>query len=120
MGTDTLHIDMEYAADHVRVSLSGQLHAENDSRLISVMVQSLDKTTGGAILECSGLEYISSAGIRALLVVGKKLQAAGKGRLVLVAMQGAVKQMAELAGLTNLFPICETMEQAEAILRHGT
>ncbi len=119
MSIDNLRIDIEDTPNHVSVSVAGQLHAENDSRLISIMMQCVEKTAGGIILDCGGLDYISSAGIRALLVVGKKLLAARKGKLILVAMRGPVKQMAELAGLNNLFPICETMEQAEALLRQG-
>ena len=56
------------------------------------------------VLDLSGIEYISSAGLRVLLLVAKKLRAAG-GEVVLCALGPAVRQVFELAGFLSIFPI---------------
>ncbi len=117
MNIAELRIDIEKVDNHILVNLSGYLNADNDARLTSLMLQHLENVDGGAILECGNLEYISSAGIRALLMVGKKMETGRKGVLVLVALQGPVRQMAEIAGLDKLFAVCDTLEQAEALMK---
>ena len=54
-------------------------------------------------IDMSGLDYLSSAGLRALLVAARRLQEA-QGTLVLVGLRGMVKEVLEIAGLTNVFP----------------
>ena len=117
MNIAELSIDIERIDNHILVRLSGYLNADNDSRLTSLMLQHLEDVDGGAIVECGNLEYISSAGIRALLMVGKKMESRRKGVLVLVSLRGPVRQMAEIAGLDKLFTVCETLEQAEGLMK---
>ena len=56
------------------------------------------------VLDFGGVEYISSAGLRVLLLVVKRLRAAG-GELVLCTLGPAVRQVFELAGFIAIFPI---------------
>jgi len=64
------------------------------------------------VVQCSGLVYISSAGLRSVLVSGKKLQAQ-QGRLVFVALQDTVKEVFEISGFSSLF---QTFASEEAAL----
>ena len=54
-------------------------------------------------IDMGGLDYLSSAGLRALLVAARRLQEA-QGTLVLVGLRGTVKEVLEIAGLTNVVP----------------
>ena len=64
------------------------------------------------VVQCSGLVYISSAGLRSVLVSGKKLQAQ-QGRLVFVALQDTVQEVFEISGFSSLF---QTFASEEAAL----
>ncbi len=65
------------------------------------------------VLDLAGVDYISSAGLRSLLVVAKKVQAA-KGCLVLCALTPTVLNVMTLSGFHQLLKICATQPEALA------
>jgi anti-anti-sigma factor len=68
--------------------------------------------TRSLLLELSSLEYLSSAGLRSLLVVGKALKEL-EGKLVLVCGPGLPRQILQSAGYDKLFPISNSLEEAQ-------
>lgn len=62
-------------------------------------------------LDGSALEYISSAGLRVLLSLTKKIKAAG-GRIALGGLQPQVKEIIEIAGFSSIMPVFSTAEEA--------
>jgi len=67
------------------------------------------------LLDLSGVEYISSAGLRVFLMLARKVKEAG-GRLVLCAMGGSVRQVFDLAGFTPLFAVGPSLALGQARL----
>jgi len=63
------------------------------------------------VVNVEGVDYMSSAGLRAILVLGKAVQNGG-GVLALCGMKGTVKSVMELAGFRNLFPLYDSVEAA--------
>ncbi|HBN08614.1 MAG TPA: anti-sigma factor antagonist [Cyanobacteria bacterium UBA8530] len=63
------------------------------------------------ILDLSGLEYVSSAGLRGILSVAKKMKAAG-GSLSLCGLSGLVLEVFTVSGFDNFLPIFEDIEKA--------
>lgn len=63
------------------------------------------------VFDCAALTYVSSAGLRAFLVLHKRLHAAGR-RLRLCALQPAVRQVFDLSGFSDIFELHPTLEQA--------
>ena len=64
----------------------------------------LDATQGTVTLDCGGLEYISSAGLGALLKVQKRLMKSGKG-LVLVGASKHIWDIFHFSGFDQIFEI---------------
>jgi anti-anti-sigma factor len=64
------------------------------------------------ILNLAALEYLSSAGVRALVVMQKTL-AAKQGRMVLLSPRPQVKEVLRICGLENLAPQAESIEAAQ-------
>ena len=60
------------------------------------------------LLDLSGLEYLSSAGIRVILATAKALDALG-GKMVLCAMRGYVKEVFDISGFSALIPTADTV-----------
>ena len=56
------------------------------------------------VLDLSQLNYISSAGLRSVLTLGKQLKA-GKGRLALCSLSGFIKEVIELSGFNAFLPV---------------
>ena len=68
------------------------------------------------ICECAATKYISSAGLRVLLLAAKNLKRAG-GQLALVCAKSSyVYEIFELAGITHVIPVFETADEAVARL----
>lgn len=71
----------------------------------------IDEGEKVVILDFKGLEYISSAGLRSILSIGKRLKAQG-GKLLFYNMNIMVKHVFEISGFASMFPIFDTLEQA--------
>jgi len=65
------------------------------------------------VLDLGGLDYISSAGLRAVLVSAKKLKAQG-GALSLCALSEPVREVFDISGFAAVFPLFDTLEAALA------
>lgn len=70
-----------------------------------------DNQRKNLVVDLATVDYLSSAGLRAVLALGKQIPAAG-GRLALCGIQGGVKEIFEMAGFLGLFPVGATIEDA--------
>jgi anti-anti-sigma factor len=69
---------------------------------------------GGAMqvfIDLSGLEYVSSAGLRVLLSAAKRIKQA-QGKLALASPSPQVRQVFNMAGFSSILPIFETIDDA--------
>ncbi len=64
------------------------------------------------ILDFSEVSYMSSAGLRFLLIASKKT----KGKVVLFGVNDAVKQVIEIAGFVSMFKFSRSQDEAVEIL----
>ncbi len=67
------------------------------------------------VVDLSGVEYVSSAGLRVFLMLARNVKASG-GTLVLCALSASVRQVFDLAGFTTLFTVEASTEDAFARL----
>ena len=85
------------------VVLSGRV----DSSTAPQLTEALEGITGGGrfkiVLDMSDLEYMSSAGFRALLSSQRVCKRYNRGEIVLATVPERVKEALELAGFTELF-----------------
>jgi len=78
-----------------------------DSSTAGQFTQALEKITNAGrfkiAIDMSGLEYMSSAGFRALLAAQRVCKRYNRGELVLVSVPERIQEALELAGFTELF-----------------
>lgn len=67
------------------------------------------------VIDLAGLDYISSAGLRSLLVLAKKA-AAGQGRVAIAAARDVVKEVFAISGFGAIFPMADSVESAIGLL----
>lgn len=65
------------------------------------------------VLDLGVLDYISSAGLRSILGVDKKIRAQG-GKLALCCLKGMVKEVFQISGFAGMFSIFDATEEALA------
>lgn len=85
------------------LSLSGRLDTETASDLELAVQDLLQAGCSKFVLDLSGVGYVSSAGLRVLLMLAKTVD--GKGSLGLAALNTSVRQVFDVAGFTPLFSI---------------
>lgn len=63
------------------------------------------------VVDMSGLEYISSAGLRSILASAKKLKAQG-GDLAFCCLSGIVAEVFAVSGFSKLLPVLASLDDA--------
>jgi len=63
------------------------------------------------VLDFGGLEYVSSAGLRCLLVASRQMKAA-KGRILVAGMQPMVAEIFAISHFDMLFEVSPTVREA--------
>ncbi len=81
---------------------------EFETRLLAALDES--KTV---VVDCAVLDYISSAGLRVLLVAAKHNRTSG-GRLALAALRENVREVFEISGFSAIFALHPTVAAAVA------
>lgn len=71
----------------------------------------IERGENNLIINCRGLGYISSLGLRVFLMAQKKI-IASKGKLFLCELSRPVLETIGIAGFTTIFKIFETEEEA--------
>ena len=87
------------------VAVSGRV----DSATAAKLGEAFEEITKGGVykivLDMSNLEYMSSAGLRALIVTQKECKRFNRGEVVLASVPQRIKEALELAGFIPLFTI---------------
>ncbi len=93
------------------LKVSGRLDASTASELEKSLIDLFDAGEKYILVDFAGLEYISSVGLRVLLMSAKKAKAAG-GKVVLCGLQEHVSEVFEIAGFTAIFEIFDDSDAA--------
>jgi anti-anti-sigma factor len=111
---------MEFAQDQVGevaiVKLTGRLDSSTAQPAEENFAQMLRGGTSRLAIDMSRLEYISSAGLRVLLVVAKKVQQA-KGKMVLFGLVPNVREVFSVSGFDKILAIQSDADAAVASVR---
>ncbi len=87
-----------------------------DSATAPQLAQTLEKANEDGkyklVMDMSELEYMSSAGFRALLAAQRNAKKYNRGEVVLVGVPDRIREALELAGFTELFKTFDDPLQA--------
>ena len=111
-------MDFEQSAkdDAVVLKVAGRMDAMTAPEFEKECAAIIDTGEKNICVEMSGVEYISSAGLRSVLLVGKKLKALGGG-LAFYELSGMVSEVFKMSGFSSIFPVGESQSDALAKLR---
>src|SRR5437660_4579363 len=106
-----MNVTVSQTGDTQVFSLLGRLDSDAAPQFERQCLQDLKSDAQALILDLSGVDYVSSAGLQTILSAGKILEARG-GRLVLCVPKGLPRQIIESAGFHRLFTVCSSLEEA--------
>ena len=85
------------------IKVKGRVDSATAPEFAKALENSNSKSRFNIVVDMSELEYMSSAGFRALLATQRNCKRYNRGELVLVAVPVRIKEALELAGFTELF-----------------
>jgi len=108
-----MEINVRTEGDVQILAISGHLDTKTakgaEDALNDVMANGKNKI----LIDCTGLDYISSVGLRVLLSTTKKLKKSN-GKLHLSGMNPTVKEVFDISGFSTIFSIFGTAPEAIA------
>jgi len=93
------------------LALSGRLDTMTAKSLEEKILGVINAGERHLVVDCSLLDYVSSSGLRVLLMAAKRLHNAN-GKIVLCSLKDHVKQVFDLAGFSSIFPVHGSREEA--------
>lgn len=111
----SMEISEVRADKHLQVSPNGRLDATTAPVLQEKLLGLIEAGDHRMVLDFSGLDYVSSAGLRVVLIVAKRLKGVG-GALALCGMKPHIKEVFDIAGFSSMLSIYATPEEAASAL----
>lgn len=99
----------------MELSISGRLDAVSAVEADKDFNKVIDAGHENLLFNLDNLDYISSAGLRVLLVAAKRIQQNG-GKVVLCSLSNNVKEVFEISGFSSIFNIFPTNTDATDFL----
>jgi anti-anti-sigma factor len=105
----------QLVAEATFLAISGRLDSETARAFETTLTASLDRGVRALALDLSGLEYVSSAGLRVFLLAAKRAKAEAVP-FALFGLQPQVAKVLEVSGFAKILPIAGDRQGALAAL----
>lgn len=92
---------------------SGGIDSTNAKVFTARIIDTVQTRQCNVIIDFQKVKYVSSAGFRSLLIIGKSIESTQR-KLVLCGMGPEVRRVFEIAMFNELFVICPSREDAAA------
>lgn len=110
-----MSLSREKKGDVLVVSATGQINSANAADMEREMLQWVEEGERKWVLDMSAVEYISSAGLRVVLRLAKRLKQ-NSGYLVLCSLQPHVLEVFDISGFLSILDVADSREAAESRL----
>jgi len=107
------NIQLDENGDLDILRLDGSLDAYSFPRLEATLSQLQENERNRVILDCSSLEYVSSAALGALIGFARRAREKS-GDLKLANLSPKIYNIVELLGFNKILEVCETTDDAAA------
>jgi stage II sporulation protein AA (anti-sigma F factor antagonist) len=106
----------EMVDDVLLLSIEGQINGNNAASLEQNLRAYVDKALYRIALDFTGVDYISSAGLRVVLLLAKQLKEHA-GALALFGLRKSVLDIFEMCGFVDILTIVKSREDALAKIK---
>ena len=113
-----MNVNIESVAGVTVAQPAGRLDFGAAAAFQQQLEQAVAAKPGGLVVDCSSLDYVSSAGLRVFLVAARAAKAAGIGFAV-SDLKPAVKEVFDLTGFGNVITLCADRAAAIASATHA-
>jgi anti-anti-sigma factor len=96
------------------IKAEGDINATSCSQLEEALTTLIDQGRLRLVLDLAGVRYVSSAGLRVLLIVAKRLT--GKGGFALSRAGEPVRQVLDMTGFSGIIKVIPGLDEAVALV----
>ena len=89
----------------------GRIDSTNSNVFETKLLEVIDKGNNTLIIDFSKIAFISSAGLRVLLIAAKKVKPFN-GSIILTGLSADTQEVFDISGFTSIFTIFKTIEDA--------
>ncbi len=107
----SLDLSTETSGDATVVIPVGRIDGSTASPFQEALLKLIDEGAGSLVVDFEKIEYISSAGLRVLLLAAKQLQAGGR-KIVLCSMRDHISEVFKISGFNEILAIHPTRQEA--------
>ena len=93
------------------LTLKGRLDANTADEFRGKILQIIEDGTHNIVLDCGGLDYISSAGLRVMLEATKKIKLS-QGKIVLCSLRPYIQEIFEVSKFDAFLPLVPSLDDA--------
>lgn len=106
-----MEIDVRNDGSALIVSVTGRIDTLSSSEFQNRLEELLQQVPQELVLDFARLEYVSSSGLRSIVVIAKKIWNQG-GKLGCCALQPVVRDVFEVSGLGAKIDLFDSVSQA--------
>lgn len=106
-----MEITEEKTGNVLTVALDGRLDANTAKNVEERILKRIEEGHRQLVVDLARLDYISSVGLRVLMLAAKRLKG-GNGSAVVCSLQPSIRQVFEIAGFHTLFRIYDSRAEA--------
>jgi anti-anti-sigma factor len=106
-----MEISEKSVEGHTVIDLGGQIDSTASKEFEEFLVGVIDKGTHTMIVDFKNVKFISSAGLRVLLLAGKKVKPYG-GKVILCNLSKDVREVFDISGFSTIFSIYSDLTEA--------
>lgn len=106
-----MNIRVDRTGNHAVLLAEGHIDSTNSTEFQQAIGEAVEETDRAIVLDCQDLTYISSAGLRVVLLVSKDLQRQGT-KLAICSLQEPVREVFVISGFDRIIPIHESADTA--------
>jgi anti-sigma B factor antagonist len=108
-----LNLNEEKKGKVLVLNLNGKIDIDGSKAFLERVTQILDGGEQNILIDFTDVAYINSTGLRALILVAKRLHSSG-GKLVLAGVIEQILKVLKISGLDTVFTILPTKAEALA------
>lgn len=113
-----MNITQERQGDTLIVAAAGRVDGSNSQEFQQALEGAIDEGDRAVVLQLQQLSYISSSGLRVMLMVARTLQKRGT-KFALCELTESIREVFEISGFDRIIPVHDTQSAAVAAVTAG-
>ena len=110
-----MELSLQKSDQCVVVGISGRLDTTTYPFLEKKLMELIDENRNKILVDCIEMDYVSSSGLRILLMALKKVTMMN-GKFILCGLQENIREIFEISGFTTIFEIHASREDALKVI----